>query len=253
MQQSHFRKMNFLGIKIDVLRRTEVVNKIVEFALTDKTKFITYLHAHCVNIASSDYAYRSILNNSDGVYADGQGVVWASRFLGIPLPERVNVMDFFDSLAPRLRDEKITIYLLGGTLEVVKKAAEALKKRELKIIGSRSGFFDKTGEEEIIREINRLRPNILMLGMGVPKQEKWFHDHRSELDVNLCWAVGGAFKLLSGRLRRAPGWMINGGLEWLYVGLQDFNRLCTRYLLGNPLFIYRVLKYKLKCAIHKIC
>jgi len=196
--------VNFLDIKIGVLTLNEIVEKIIEYALTGKGKFMTYLNAHCVNISFSDFEYKIILQKADLVYTGGQGVVWALRFLGTPLPERVNILDFFDILIRELRDKGITIYLLGGKSYIVKKTEEALKRKGLKIIGSRDGFFDKIEEKDIIREINILKPNILMVGLGVPKQEKWIQSHLHELNTNLCWAVGGAFNNLSGLLKRAP-------------------------------------------------
>ncbi len=223
----------------------DILEKILEYALTDKSKFITYLNAHCVNTALIDNEYKRILQKADLVYAGGQGVVWAARFLGTPLPERVNILDFFDTLVPKLKDRKITIYLLGGREETVKKTEETLKSKGLRIVGSRDGFFTKSAEQELIQEINTLKPNILMVGMGVPQQEKWIDNNISTLNVNLCWAVGAAFDWLSGQRKRAPRWMIKFGLEWLHRLWQQPKRLWKRYLLGNLIFIHHVLRHKL--------
>lgn len=240
------KKISLLGIKINSLTREEIITALLEFAKGDRLTTAFYLNAHCVNVACSDGEYRSILNKSDLVYAGGQGVVWASRFLDSPLPERVNILDFFDILVKGLRDKKITIYLLGGEPQVVKKTEEVLKKKGLEIVGSRDGFFDKTEETEVIRQINTLRPDILMVGMGIPKQEKWIYSHLNELDVNLCWAVGAAFEWICGYRRRAPVWMIKCGLEWLHRLYQQPKRLWKRYLVGNFIFVYHIVKYKLK-------
>ncbi|MBU4468310.1 MAG: WecB/TagA/CpsF family glycosyltransferase, partial [Candidatus Omnitrophica bacterium] len=219
--------------------------KILEYALADKNKFITYLNAHCLNTALIDNEYKRILQKADLVYAGGQGVVWAARFLGAPLPERVNILDFFEILVPELKDRKITIYLLGGRKGTVKKTEEVLKSKGLRIVGSRDGFFAKSEERELLQEINSLKPNILMVGMGVPKQEKWIADNINALNVNLCWAVGAVFDWLSGQRKRAPCWMIKFGLEWLHRLWQQPERLWKRYLLGNFIFIRHILNYKL--------
>ncbi len=237
--------INFLGIKLGALTLSEIAEEILDYAISGKAKFITYLNAHCVNTALSDNEYKRILQKADLVYAGGQGVVWAARFLGTPLPERVNILDFFDRLVPELKDRKITIYLLGGKEGTVKKTEEALKSEGLRIVGSRDGFFTKSEERELIQEINSLKPNILMVGMGVPKQEKWIDNNINTLNVNLCWAVGAAFDWLSGQRKRAPRWMIESGLEWLHRLWQQPKRLGKRYLLGNLIFIRHVLKYKL--------
>ncbi|MDD5477770.1 MAG: WecB/TagA/CpsF family glycosyltransferase [Candidatus Omnitrophica bacterium] len=239
------KTINFLGIEVGALAADDIIGKILEYALTDKAKFITYLNAHCVNTALIDNEYKKILQKADLVYTGGQGVVWAARFLGNPLPERVNILDFFDRLVSELKDRKITIYLLGGREGTVKKTAEALKAKGLRIVGSREGFFAKSEEQKIIQEINSLKPNILMVGMGVPKQEKWIANNIGALNVNLYWAVGAVFDWLSGQRKRAPNWMIKFGLEWLHRLWQQPKRLWKRYLLGNLIFIHHILRCKL--------
>lgn len=234
-----------LGIKVSAINKIEISNKILEFALTGKNKFITYLNAHCVNISFTDFKYREILQKADLVYAGGQGVVWASRFLGEPLPERVNILDFFDSLAEELRKRQVTVYLLGNKSGIVKKTEEALRGKGLKIVGSKCGFFNPDEEAGIIEEINALQPNILMVGMGIPRQEKWIQAHIHELNVNLYWAVGAVFDWLSGQRKRAPAWMIRCGLEWLHRLCQQPRQLWKRYLIGNIIFVYRVLSWRI--------
>lgn len=241
------KDIDFLGIKVAALNRDKIVGKIIEFALEGKHRMITYVNAHCVNISFRDSEYRGILNKMDLVYAGGMGVVWASGLFKKALPERVNILDFFDKLAERLRANKIRIYLLGAEEEVVQKAKDKLVKGfSLEIVGTHSGFFDEKEKISIVKEINMLKPNILMVGMGVPRQEKWIHQYFNKLDVNLCWAVGGVFKVLSGDLKKTPRWISDCGLEWLYLGLQDPNRLWKRYLSGNLLFIYHLLKCRVK-------
>ncbi len=240
------KKISFLGISVAVLNRKEIVDVILEFAKGNRVRTAFYINAHCINIARADKEYRDILNKADLVYAGGQGVVWSARFLGCPLSQRVNIIDFFDLLVERLIEKEISIYLLGASQDVVKKAAQELRNKGLKIAGYRDGFFEPDEEKEVIREINNLRPDILLVGMGVPKQEKWIYRHRQELNTNLCWAVGGAFDLFAGRFRKTPAWISSCGLEWLYLGLQSPRRLVKRYLLGNFRFIFYTLKYKFR-------
>ncbi len=240
-------KISLLGINnINALTKEQIINILLDFSEKKGAKTVFYLNTHCINVAYRDEDYRSILNRADLVYTGGQGVVWAARFLGCPLPERVNILDFFDMLTQELKDRKITIYLLGGTQETVKKTEDVLKNKGLRIVGSRNGFFDETEEAEVICGINVIKPDILMVGMGVPKQEKWIFAHLKELDVHLCWAVGAAFDWLSGQRKRAPRWMIQFGLEWLHRLCQQPKRLWKRYLLGNLIFVYRVIKYGFK-------
>ncbi|MBL7130472.1 MAG: WecB/TagA/CpsF family glycosyltransferase [Candidatus Omnitrophica bacterium] len=242
-----YKPIDFLGIKISAITKDEIVDKILEFALVGKHKMITYLNAHCVNVSFADFEYREILQAADLVYAGGKGVVWSSRLFDKSLPERVNILDFFDRLVERIIEKKLKIYLLGGKPDVAQIAADELKKRfpALEISGFHHGFFNGREESDIIEEVNFLKPNILMVGLGIPKQEQWIYRHLNELDVNLCWGVGAAFDWLSGQRKRAPGWMINCGLEWLHRLYQEPKRLWKRYLIGNPVFIYRVLKQRM--------
>jgi len=242
------KRYSLLGIPIHALTREEIVNLLVEFAagVSARARSAFYVNAHCVNIACEDAEYRDILNKADLVYAGGQGIVWGARMLGMYFPERVNIMDFLDALAEKMRAAQTSLYLLGATQPVIKKAEQVLKAKGLRIVGARDGYFPIQDEPGIIKEINMLKPDILMVGMGVPKQEKWIYGHLPELRVNVCWGVGGAFDILAGRIKSAPRWINRSGLEWLYLGLQDPKRLLARYLLGNPLFVYRLLRHRIK-------
>lgn len=239
-----YKTIDFLGVEISAITKDGIVDEIINFALMGKHKMITYLNAHCMNVSFYDFEYREILKAADLVYAGGMGIVWASKFFGKALPERINILDFFDKLTEQMREKRLRIYLLGGKIDVVKKTEQVLKERGLRIIGSSGGFFNETEEAGIIKEINELRPDILIVGMGVPKQEKWIYSHLDELNINLSWAVGAAFDWLSGYRKRAPKWMVSRGLEWLHRLSQEPGRLWKRYLIGNFVYIYRVLKYK---------
>jgi len=238
--------MHILGIKVNSVTIKEIKNILLEFAAGSRIRTVFYLNAHCVNLACMDNEYKAILNKADLVHADGYGVVWASRFLGEALPERVNIMDFFDEFAKELIDRKISVYLLGGTPDVVKKAGEILLNAGLNIVGYKDGFFKETEELKILKEINALHPDILMVGMGSPKQEKWVFSHIEELDTNLCWAVGSTFELITGDRKRTPKWMSMHGLEWFYRLCQQPKRLCKRYIYGSLVFICRIFRYKFK-------
>lgn len=238
--------MNMLGIKVNPVTIREIKNILLEFATGNRIRTVFYLNAHCVNLACADEEYKAALNKADLVHADGQGVVWASGFLGEALPERVNVMDFFDEFAKELIGRKISIYLLGGAPGVVKRAGEILKNTGLNIVGYKDGFFKDTEEQEILKEINALQPDMLMIGMGSPKQEKWVIRHMGALDAKLCWAVGSTFELIAGARKRTPKWMSKHGLEWLYRLCQQPKRLCKRYAVGNLVFILRIFWDKVK-------
>jgi N-acetylglucosaminyldiphosphoundecaprenol N-acetyl-beta-D-mannosaminyltransferase len=242
------RKIAVAGIGVNSLTKEEIVGTLIGLASGTAPKTAFYLNAHCVNVASSDPGYREILAAADLVYAGGAGVVWASRFLGQPLPERVNILDFFDRLAKEMRSRGIRLYLLGGEDSTVQGAAAALRAKGVTVAGAHSGFFDREEDAAIIEQINAAKPDILMVGMGVPKQEKWINAHRRDLDVRLFWGVGAAFDWLSGQRSRAPQWMIAGYLEWLHRLFQQPLRLWKRYLIGNAVFLWRVAAWRMKKA-----
>lgn len=241
------REVDFLGIKVSALTKDDLVEKILEFALIGQSNVITYINAHCTNISFVDLEYRDILNKADIVYADGISIVWGSRMLKQPLPERLTDLDFFDKVIEGAIKKNISFYFLGGRPQVAGLAVDRLKEKspDLKIIGTHHGYFTKIQEGNILKEINDLRPNILVVGMGTPLQEKWIYNHLNELKVNLCWAIG-TFDNLAGLFKRAPHWMLSTGLEWLYRLYQEPKRLWKRYLIGNFVFIYRVFEWKIR-------
>ncbi|MBU1125807.1 MAG: WecB/TagA/CpsF family glycosyltransferase [Candidatus Omnitrophica bacterium] len=237
------KKASFLGININLVDRKEIITLLVNYATqgVGRPRTAFYLNAHCVNIASRDVEYRAVLNSADLVYAGGQGVVWGGRLCGIPIPARVNIMDIFDFLAEEFRNRKISIFLLGETPETIGKADAALRTKGLFVVGSHHGYFTESQEKDVINKINAARPDIILVGLGVPKQEKWILRNRNNLESNLSWGVGGLFKIFAGYLQDTPSWIRVSGLEWLYLGIQDPKRLVSRYLLGNLIFMYRVL------------
>lgn len=132
---------------------------------------------------------------------------------------------------------------MGSTEKVKEKLQQKIPS--LNIVGEYHGYFDKENNKEIVNKINNCRPNILLVGMGTPKQEEWIYQNHYHLNVSLCWAVGGLFDFISGKIKRAPLWMLHCHLEWLYRLCQEPKRLWKRYIVGNLKFIYRVLKFKL--------
>ncbi len=244
-----YKHVNFLNLRLNALNLEEMIDAMIELCKkSGPAKTAIYINAYCVNVSFSDEEYRAILNKADLVYAGGQAIVWAAEFLDCPIPERNNILDFFDRLVKRLIDEKITVYLLGNTKEVVKKTETALKNKGVNVVGSRDGFFSEDQNQDVVNEINKLKPDLVMVGMGVPKQEKWIDRYSADLDVGLCWAVGAAFDWLCGYRKRAPLWMIKSGFEWLHRLLQQPVRLWKRYIFGNIIFIYHVVNWKVRHA-----
>lgn len=241
-------KIDILGVRVDNLTVGEFKEDIIDFATSKRPKTIMYANANNINITQKDKGYQEIINSADILHSDGWGIVWASKFLGTPLKEKIVVTDFFVDFCEELAKKKIRLYLLGGKPGVTEKAKEKLQQKipSLNIVGEHHGYFYREDDKEIVNKINNCRPNILLVGMGTPKQEEWTYYNRNRLNVSLCWAVGGLFDFISGRIKRAPLWMLHCHLEWLGRLYQEPKRLWRRYLIGNSVFIFRVLKFKLR-------
>lgn len=252
MAQSSFPvppRKEFLGLNLLALTTEQFIDWILAFqqraGQRPEPGFVTYLNAACVNLAASDFSYAEILNKADGVYADGKAIVWASQWLGEPLPERVNAADFIIPFCRAARDQGKRIYLLGAPPNVAQAAARRFCEEApgLQVLGSESGYF-AGDEESVIERIASAAPDILLLGMGVPLQEKWAWQNRHRLNCGVIWCVGAMFEFYGNYRPRAPQWMCRAGLEWLFRLIIEPRRMWKRYLLGNVQFLWRVLRRK---------
>jgi exopolysaccharide biosynthesis WecB/TagA/CpsF family protein len=208
-----------------------------------RSSFAAFINAHCLNIAYRDREYVGILNGADAVWPDGSGVRLAGRLRRFPVPENVNGTDMFPLICAR----PYRIFMLGGAPGVAEKAMEKAHEKfpAARFVGAAPGFFaDAADERRVIERINALDPDILLVAMGVPKQEKWISLHRGELVCGVALAVGGLLDFVSERIPRAPLWMRRLGIEWCYRLWQEPRRMFRRYVLGNPLFVFRVLSGK---------
>ncbi|MBX7246123.1 MAG: WecB/TagA/CpsF family glycosyltransferase [Candidatus Sumerlaeaceae bacterium] len=218
----------------------------IKAAQSARPLFVTYLNAWCSNIAGRDPEYAQILRNADAVYADGQAIVWASRILGSPLPERVNAADFILDFCREAARRHVSVHLLGSANGVAAKAADTFLSAapSLHITGADSGYFhDNKGE--ILRKINSSAPDLLILGLGVPMQEKWAMAHLEELNVRAIWCVGAMFEYHGKARARAPVWIRKAGLEWLFRLVLEPGRLWRRYLVGNCVFLHRLVSARI--------
>jgi N-acetylglucosaminyldiphosphoundecaprenol N-acetyl-beta-D-mannosaminyltransferase len=191
--------------------------------------------------------YAEIIEKADIVYADGCGPILASRFSKNKLSIRVNVGDYIDKLFNSIQRYQLTIYLLGGQTRLLKKTISVIKKKYplIRISGYHHGFFSKESNFEIIKNIKKGHPNIVLVGMGLPIQEFWINDNWEFLPDAVYLGVGGVFEYIAGKIR-APLWMRNNCLEWLYRFFQEPKRLWRRYTLDNISFIYTFIKHLTK-------
>lgn len=240
--------VDILGVPVAGLDQAELINLAVDWSGADGMHTIHYANAHCLNLAYQDATYRGLLNAADLVYADGAGPVWSSRWLGGCPLVKLTGADWIDPLCAALAGAGRRVFLLGGRPGIAQQAAETLLRRQpaLKIVGIADGFFQAEPAEAVAAEIQASQAQLVLVGLGAPRQEFWIAEHRQALAAGVWWGVGALFDYLAGVERRVPAWMDHLGLEWLWRLGQDPSGKWRRYILGNPLFVYRVLRQALK-------
>jgi N-acetylglucosaminyldiphosphoundecaprenol N-acetyl-beta-D-mannosaminyltransferase len=240
--------VSVLGVTVDRLTPETLIEQVLALDPGHKAITVMYANIHVLNTSRRDRDLREILNRANMVYCDGSGVRLGAWLLGHRLPPRMTGADWMQQLCAAAAGQGTSLYLLGSRPGVAETAAEALQAqcRGLKILGTHHGYLqDPAVSAAAINSINAARPHILFVGMGTPIQEKWISEHRHELDVPVVWAVGALFDFVAGVQRRAPRWMLDYNLEWLHRFWVEPKRMWRRYILGNPLFVWRVLIQRL--------
>lgn len=236
-------KNDLLGVKIDDLTWGEFEESIVD--LVKKGRVSNYLvrpNAEIITYAQKDSGFRNILNSANLSIPDGVGVLNASRILKLGLKGRFGGPESMLDIVKLASDNSFSVYLLGAREKTVAKAVQSLQKqfKDLKIAGCHNGYF--TDNAEVISEINKAKPNIVFVGLGFPKQEKWIWENRSQLKVNLLVAEGGSFDYLAGEVKRAPLFIRKIGFDWLFRLITQPWRISRQiYLVA---FIFLVVKHK---------
>lgn len=249
MHEYH-QEIRILGIKVSCLTVSEIHTYIEECINTDTKSLILNVNVNCMNLAYNNKWLRNFLNSAGIVFSDGAGILLGAKILGYNIPERITYADWTWQLSRFAEEGGFSFFFLGANPGVGEEAANCLKSRypHLKVVGIHHGYFDKSQDSEenkkVIKEINRCKPDILIVGFGMPAQERWLKDNWDNIDVKIALTGGAVFDYISGNLRRAPSWMTDNGLEWFGRLLIEPRRLWRRYLFGNPLFIWRVLRQR---------
>jgi N-acetylglucosaminyldiphosphoundecaprenol N-acetyl-beta-D-mannosaminyltransferase len=224
----------------------ELIQYVLFMIHSQRKAIISYANVHAINIAYELGWFKDLINHSQIVFCDGYGLKWAAKFLKGKTLKRFSPPDWFDCLGRKCSEDGISMFFLGTRQDVVEKAASAMKEKfpRLKIAGVHHGFFDKEAASSetqgVLAMINVLKPDILVVGFGMPAQEKWISENLDNLQVKVALPVGALFDYLAGEVTRAPRWMTDNGLEWLGRLLIEPGRLWRRYIIGNPLFLWRI-------------
>ncbi len=249
-QKQAIEKISILGVNIQKILLDDLLNRIQNSIEAHEKITVAYANVHTINLTVDIPWFKEYLNRADMLYCDGFGLLLGARLLGTRLPERFTPPDWFPKLAALSAQNRYRIFFLGSRHEVVHVAAERLENQfpGLIPIQYHHGYFDRTsGSAEnniVLQQINKFRPEILVVGMGQPTQEKWLAENWEHLECQVALPVGAMFDYLAGVLPRAPLWMTDHGLEWLGRLLVEPARLGQRYLVGNPRFLWRVLKQR---------
>ncbi len=241
------RRICLMGIPLDNLTLAEAVGEIVQAMEDDRPRRACFVNADCVNLALRHADYRETLRTADLAFADGMGMRLAGIVLGRRVRDNVNGTDLFPRLCEALDGRGKRIFLLGARPGTAERMAAWMAGRYPGIVvaGCRDGYFPPAEEAEVIGQVRRSGSDLLLVAFGAPRQDVWVDQHLPELGVKLAVGVGGLFDFFSGRIPRAPLWLRRLGLEWCYRLYREPRRLGKRYLLGNPVFLARLLRERI--------
>lgn len=232
-------KVKILDIPISLVDLSKSLSIIKDSINNNKKLHIITVNAEIIMLSRTDEEFKNILINSDMNVPDGSGVVWALRRKNVKINKLAGI-ELVENCIKHLNNSKI--FLFGAQEDTISKAFENLnnKYKNNNLVGYRNGFFTENDEDEIINQINSLNTDILFIGLGVPKQEKWIRKNIDKINAKVFVGVGGSFDVFSGKIKRAPKIMISLHLEWLYRLYKEPWR--WRRMLVLPKFVFTVLK-----------
>ena len=242
------RRFPILNSYVDNLTMKQTIKEIEEIITQKKPTQHVVINASKIVLMEKDHNLNSIVNECPIINADGASIILAAKFLRIPLRERVTGIDLFQELLKISNKKKYRVFLFGAKEHVVLKVKKFIEKTYpmISIVGYRNGFFSESEEAEIVSQISMSKADIVFVAFSSPKKEYWINKYLIEMNAPFVMGVGGSFDVIAGVTKRAPLWMQKFGLEWFYRFIQEPRRMWRRYIIGNLIFIYLIIKYKLK-------
>ncbi|MEM9412257.1 MAG: WecB/TagA/CpsF family glycosyltransferase [Planctomycetota bacterium] len=245
--------MNLLNCEFDPVTEEQTCSWAADFIEKGERGYVSTVNVSILMSMQDDPDLKRFVDRSALTVADGMPIVWLSKVLGKPLPERVAGVDLVMSLSRKAAEHQVPIYLLGAKSDVVKRVSEHLQQEipGIQIVGADDGYFDESEFSERAKKIAESQAGILFVAMGSPRQEEFLDQSWDELGVNLAMGVGGSFEVIAGNKQRAPIWMQEYGFEWLFRLVQEPRRLMGRYLVTNSQFVWAATKAIAQHGIRK--
>ena len=243
--------IKLLGVKISLYDKEDILNHIKNNIEKNKKALISNVNIHAMNIAHINKRFFNLLKDSSLTFNDSYGIRLAAKITSQDIPPRNTPPDWIDDLAKFCIKNNYSMYFIGGESDISNKVALKLQKQfpDLKILGTDHGYYNKLKSskenKEVLSRINAKKPNILIVGFGMPMQEFWIEDNFDDIEANVFLPVGAFFDYVSGEKNRNSKLITDNGLEWLARLMAEPKRMGKRYILGNPLFFYRVILEKL--------
>lgn len=239
-------KNKLLGLRISITTPAEII-ELINFCFSTSRKIrVNYINVHGMNLLVHNPRYHEVLDAAEVVFCDGVGVKLASRLLDVKLGDRMTPPDWIGDAFNVCLKQNAAIYVIGDDIGVAEQfIAKALENHPgLRFVGYHHGFFDPEGAENdlIVDEIKASDADLIITGMGMPRQEIWAHETFPKLDKGVFLATGALFRWYTGIERRSPRWVTDNGLEWLARLIQQPCRHFRRYVIGNSIFMFRVIR-----------
>ena len=238
------RVLDILGLPLHRVSADDVHHYIACVIENKRKAFILNLNIHCVNLALQHAWLKKFLNEAQLIFCDGDGVRWGVQLLGDSPPPKITYDRWIWQLADFCAGRNFSFFFLGAKPGVADEAARRLKERfpNLEVKGTHHGYFPHAGQENerVVEQINSSGADILVVGFGMPLQEKWLSENGGRLKVHIFLTGGAVFDYAASRLKSAPVWMIKVQMEWLFRLIQEPRRLFTRYAFDIPYFFLRI-------------
>jgi N-acetylglucosaminyldiphosphoundecaprenol N-acetyl-beta-D-mannosaminyltransferase len=242
--------VDVLGVGVAQIDEPQLLCKVRDALAARQRSLFAYVNVNAINIACELPWFREFLNSAECTYCDGEGVRFGAGVLGEHLPARIALTYFFWDICEEAVRNNYSIYLLGSREHILAEAVERVRARcpGIRIAGTHHGYFEKSGRasDEVVAAVNAARPDLLFVGFGMPLQEEWIRRYRSAITAGVIFPCGSMIDYASGLKSIAPLWMRHNGMEWIYRLFQEPGRLWKRYLFGNPMYLFRIIRQRIQ-------